>query len=685
MSIRHLTTIFAVFCALSTSLGAQTVLDTHPAQDTGKDFTMKDVTVSRTGSPASFSAQWQDADRYMFRDADGAKVSTIAGEVSDYEPAAPDEVRRALPRSARSVTPSGKGAYAFTEGHSLYCINPQGVRLTVAESPSDQITFGQSVSRNEFGIGEGIYWSPSGRRIAFYRKDESRVTDFPILNIKTRTGELVTFKYPMNGMASEHVTLGVYDIEKGTTVYMKVTDFDDERYLTNISWSPDDRYVFIQVLDRPQHHMHLNMYDASTGAFVRNLLNEENDQWVEPYAHLQFLEGTYQFLYSTDNRDGYKNLYLCDTLGTVRRLVNTDAEVTYVANDGRYVYYNSAEVSPVESHLFRVEVRQNRRQELAKARIGAPQRLTFERGWHNVSLSPDRKHFIDSYSSFNVPRVVDLRSTDGKLVRNLFTAGNPLEGFRTGEVRLGTVKSADGLYDNYYRMFLPAGFDPSKKYPVVLYVYGGPHSQMVTDTWLGSVRMWEMLMAQRGYIVYVQDNRGTEHRGAAFEKAINRQCGQAEMADQMVGIDWLRSLPYVDAERIGVHGWSYGGFMTITLITNHPDVFKVAVAGGPVIDWKWYEVMYGERYMDNPDTNPEGFEKTSLINKAKDLKGKLLICQGAIDNTVVWEHSLSFIQECIENNVQVDYFPYPASEHNVAGAWREHLMQKVTNYFDDYL
>ncbi|MBO4917790.1 MAG: S9 family peptidase [Bacteroidales bacterium] len=685
MSIRHLTTVFAVFCALSTSLGAQTVLDTHPAQATGRDFTMKDVTVSRTGSPASFSAQWQDADRYMFRDADGAKVSTIAGEVSDYEPAAPDEVRRALPRTARSVTPSGKGAYAFTEGHSLYCITPQGVRLTVAESPSDQITFGQSVSRNEFGIGEGIYWSPSGRRIAFYRKDESRVTDFPILNIKTRTGELVTFKYPMNGMASEHVTLGVYDIEKGTTVYMKVTDFDDERYLTNISWSPDDRYVFIQVLDRPQHHMHLNMYDASTGAFVRNLLNEENDQWVEPYAHLQFLEGTYQFLYSTDNRDGYKNLYLCDTLGTVRRLVNTDAEVTYVANDGRYVYYNSAEVSPVESHLFRVEVRQNRRQELAKARIGAPQRLTFERGWHNVSLSPDRKHFIDSYSSFNVPRVVDLRTTDGKLVRNLFTAGNPLEGFRTGEVRLGTVKSADGLYDNYYRMFLPAGFDPSKKYPVVLYVYGGPHSQMVTDTWLGSVRMWEMLMAQRGYIVYVQDNRGTEHRGAAFEKAINRQCGQAEMADQMVGIDWLRSLPYVDAERIGVHGWSYGGFMTITLITNHPDVFKVAVAGGPVIDWKWYEVMYGERYMDNPDTNPEGFEKTSLINKAKDLKGKLLICQGAIDNTVVWEHSLSFIQECIENNVQVDYFPYPVSEHNVAGAWREHLMQKVTNYFDDYL
>ena len=683
MRIR-LITAFAVFCALSLSLGAQTVLDTHPAQDAGKDFTMKDVTVSRTGVPASFAAQWRDADSYMYREGSGTKVSTIAGEVSDYTPET-DEARRAVPRGAANVTPSGHGAYAFTEGHSLYCINPQGVRLTVAESPSDQITFGQSVSRNEFGIAEGIYWSPSGRRIAFYRKDESRVTDFPILNIKTRTGELVTFKYPMNGMASEHITLGVYDIEKGTTVYMRVTDFDEERYLTNISWSPDDRYVFIQVLDRPQHHMHLNMYDAATGAFVRNILNEENDAWVEPYEHLYFLEGTYQFIYSTDNRDGYKNLYLCDTLGTVRRLVNTDAEVSYINNDGRYVYYNSAEVSPIESHLFRVEVRQNRRQELAKARIGVPQRLTAERGWHNISLSPDCKHFIDSYSSFNVPRIVDLRSTDGKLVRNLFTADDPLEGFRTGEVRLGTVKSADGKFDNYYRLFLPAGFDPSKKYPVVLYVYGGPHSQMVTDSWLGSVRMWEMLMAQRGYIVYVQDNRGTEHRGTEFEKAINRQCGQAEMADQMVGINWLRTLPYVDADRIGVHGWSYGGFMTISLITNYPDVFKVGVAGGPVIDWKWYEVMYGERYMDNPETNPEGFEKTSLINKATDLKGKLLICQGAIDNTVVWQHSLSFIQECIENNVQVDYFPYPVSEHNVAGAWREHLMQKVTNYFEDYL
>jgi len=322
---------------------------------------------------------------------------------------------------------------------------------------------------------------------------------------------------------------------------------------------------------------------------------------------------------------------------------------------------------------------------LLKAKFSKPQRLTIEEGWHNVSISPDFKQFIDSWSSYDVPRKTAVKSTDGKSSRILFEAANPLKDFAQCEMEFGTVKSADGKFDNYYRLYKPLNFDPSKKYPLIVYVYGGPHSQMVTDTWLGGVRMWEMLMAQKGYVVYVQDNRGTSNRGAEFEKAINRRCGQAEMADQMKGIEMLLEKPWVDPERIGVHGWSYGGFMTISLMTNHPDIFKVGVAGGPVIDWKWYEVMYGERYMDTESTNPDGFAATSLINKAKNLQGKLLICQGAIDNTVVWEHSLSFVQECIEDNIQLDYFPYPRSEHNVFGDWRIHLMDKVTDYFDLYL
>ena len=546
------------------------------------------------------------------------------------------------------------------------------------------IVYGESVSRNEFGINCGVFPSNGGDRIAVYRKDERAVTQFPLLDISTRTGSLKSIRYPMNGMASEQISLCICDTLGGILSTIVPEDFTPERYLCGISWSPDDRYIFIQVLDRSQHDMHLNMYRSADGAFVRTLLTEHNDAWVEPQDPLYFLKGSYEFIYRTDNRDGWRNLYLCDTLGTVRRLTAVDADVAYVGNDGSRVFYTSAEVSPIENHLFSISIGKHKK--IAKAKFGKPRRLTPEDGWHKVSLSPDCSKFIDEWSSYIVPRKIALRSTDGKSSEILFEAPDPLAEYHRCAVEVGTVPSADGSFENYFRFYRPLGLDPYKKYPLIVYVYGGPHSQMVKDSWLGGIRMWEMLMAQRGYAVYVQDNRGTSNRGAAYEKAINCACGQAEMADQMAGLKTLLDrYTWIDRDRIGVHGWSYGGFMTISLMTSYPEIFKVGVAGGPVIDWKWYEVMYGERYMDTPETNPEGFEKTSLMGKADRLKGKLLICQGAIDNTVVWQHSLSFTQECIEKGVQLDYFPYPCSEHNVFGKWRVHLMDKVTDYFDLYL
>jgi len=555
-------------------------------------------------------------------------------------------------------------------------------KWTLPEEDAEGIVIGQSVSRNEFGIKEGVFPSPSGKYLAVYRKDESAVSRFPLLDITTRTGSLVSIRYPMNGMPSERISLLVCDTTGNVISTIIPSEFSEERYLTCVSWSPDEKYIFIQVLDREQHHMVLNQYRASDGTYVRTILKEENDAWVEPQDPLHFLRGRYEFIYRTDNRDGYKNLYLCDTVGNVRRLPTAYADIQYVADDGRHVFYTSAEVSPVENHLFCIDVG---RKPVAKARFGGPRRLTFEEGWHRISMNAACTRFIDSWSSFNVPGKVAVSSTDGKHSELLFEAGDPLSGYASAEVEMGAVPSADGAFPNYYRLYRPLGFDPAKKYPVIVYVYGGPHSQMVQDTWLGGIRMWEMLMAQKGYVVYVQDNRGTSNRGAAFEKAINRQCGQAEMADQVAGIRELMKQPWIDRERIGVHGWSYGGFMTISLLTNYPEIYKVGVAGGPVIDWKWYEVMYGERYMDTPEMNPDGFALTSLIGKAASLKRKLLICQGAIDNTVVWQHSLNFVQECIENGVQLDYFPYPRSEHNVFGRWRVHLMDKVTDYFDLYL
>ena len=666
--MKKLSLILSVLC-IGWTLSAQPgIISTREANDQGgKVLTMEETILSRELSPATIHTMWDDDGTLLtYKDGKFQAYDIATGTYSDYT--------RKNKLSMQAVSKNG----------SLYVIYANGAERLVAERENDQITYGEYVSRNEFGIDGGTFWAPNNRKVAFYRKDESKVTSFPLLDITTRTGSLKEIKYPMAGMDSENVQLGIFDVVTGETVYAAVDDFGYDRYLTNITWSPDGDMIYIQVLDRSQKHLKLNAYSAQTGDFIKTILTEDNEKYVEPFDPLYFIKDQNFFIYRTANRDGYRNLYLCDNDGNIRRLTSVDADVKYVGNDGRYVYYTSAEVSPVENHLFRIELK-NLKKGVAKASFGKPQRLTFAEGWHEIQLSPDCRHFIDSYSSLCTPRVVNICTTDGKILKNLLTADDPTLDYAYTEISLGTVKSADGQYDNYYRLIKPKDFDPSKKYPVIVYVYGGPHSQMVQNTYLAQLRRWEMYMAQRGYLVYVQDNRGTENRGIAFEQAIHGQCGQAEMADQIEGVKMLMDLPYVDKERIGVHGWSYGGFMTISLITNYPDIFKVAVAGGPVIDWKWYEVMYGERYMDNPAVNPEGYEKTSLINKAKDLKGKLLICQGAIDPVVVWEHSLSFIRECIKNNVQVDYFPYPCAEHNVMGKDRVHLHDKISMYFEDYL
>ncbi len=570
--------------------------------------------------------------------------------------------------------PKARHSYAVNRNNNLAWIDDEGNEVAITTFDNPAIVCGQSISRNEFGISGGTFPSPDNKFVAFYQKDESRVSKFPLLDITTRTGTLREIRYPMNGMASELVAVGVYDVAAQRCNYLKVCDFDAERYITNLAWSPDSKTIYVQVIDRQQKHVRLNAYDALSGDFVKTLLTEENECWVEPQHPITFIDND-RFIYTTNNRDGYRNLYLY-TLSTAQleRLTVTDADVEYFAHSADKVYYYSAEVSRVERHLFVIDLRTRRTKQ-----------LTREAGWHTCRISEDRRYVADNFSSLNVPRKVALLSTDGKMYREIFAAKDPSAEYNYAPIELGTVKSADGKYDNYYRLIKPLDFDATKRYPVILYVYGGPHSQMVRNQFQAQLRRWEMYIAQRGYVVFVMDNRGTSNRGAAYEKAIHRQCGVCEMEDQMAGLRWLMSHDWVDSSRIGVHGWSYGGFMTISLMVNYPDIFKVGVAGGPVIDWKWYEVMYGERYMETEATNAEGFAKTSLIPRAKDLKGKLLICQGAIDNVVVWQHSLNFISSCISAKVQVDYFPYPLAEHNVRGRDRVHLMQKVTDYFNDYL
>ena len=588
---------------------------------------------------------------------------------------------------------------AFTQGNNLYVRRDSTSAIDTVTRLSDRnFVAGQTVSRNEFGIEGGIFWSPDKNMLAYYIKDESRVTDFPLFDITTRTGSTQYIKYPMAGMDSERLSLNIWNPSDGTTSTIDHVSIatksgwtrPEETYITNVCWSPDGTVLYAQLLDRSQRHSLLCAF-GTDGSLLNGygsngiILGEDNDKYVEPLDPLYFIKGQQEiFIYRTANRDGYRSLYLCDNQGNIRRITNVPADIEYIANDGKWIYYTSAEVSPVENHLFRIGI-SNLKKGVMKARLSQPQRLTNEPGWHNITMNRSCTQFVDHYSSLSVPRVQNLCNADGSIIRNIYTAEDPTLSYSYGEITLGSVRSADGKYDNYYRLIKPADFDPAKKYPLIVYVYGGPHSQMVRNTFCAELRRWEMYMAQRGYVVYVQDNRGTSNRGLDFEQAIWGQCGQAEMADQMAGISKILELPYIDRDRVGVHGWSYGGFMTISLITNYPEVFKVGVAGGPVIDWKWYEVMYGERYMGNPAENADGYARTSLIAKAKDLKGKLLICQGVIDPVVVWENSLSFVRECVKNNVQVDYFPYPRAEHNVLGKDRVHLMDKVSIYFNDYL
>ena len=625
-----------------------------------KLLTMEDAVLNRNLVPKDYHIEWH-ADypaEYLHREGEEWQaVDVLTGSTRKVE--APKAEKRPHARLALN---------------NIFWWDNYGNEVKITDFTDKNIVCGQSVSRNEFGIHSGIFHSPDHTKVAFYQKDESRVTTFPLLDITSRTGSLIEIKYPMNGMASERVSVGVYNASSRKLRYLDITDFDDERYITNLTWSPDSETIYVQVLDRAQKQMHLNAYNATTGAFIRTILTEKNSRWVEPQNPLRFIDND-RFIYTTDNRDGYKSLYLHTlSAGRTERLTKVDADVAYVAHDNKYVYYHSAEVSPVEQHLFCVSLRG-----------GKARRLTRGEGWHNCTVSPDGRYFSDNYSSLNVPRIVAVGSTDGKFYREAFRAEDPSLGYNYSTIELGSVKSACGKYDNHYRLIKPLDFDENKRYPVILYVYGGPHSQMVRNTFQAQLRRWEMYMAQRGYVVFVMDNRGTLSQGAEYEKAIHRHCGKCEMEDQIVGLRWLLSHKWADSERVGVHGWSYGGFMTISLMTHYPDIFKVGVAGGPVIDWKWYEVMYGERYMETEERNPEGFATTSLIPQAKNLRGKLLICQGAVDNVVVWQHSLSFIDACIKAQVAVDYFPYPRSEHNVFGHDRVHLMQKVTDYFEDYL
>lgn len=568
-------------------------------------------------------------------------------------------------------------ALAYVQDDQLFVNDGQEARRLTTDG-SREIVYGQSVHRDEFGISKGLFWSPDGMRLAFYRMDQSMVKDYPQVNIFTREADYEPDKYPMAGETSHKVTVGVYDLKTRKTLYLQAGDPTD-RYFTNISWSPDNQTIYMFELNRDQNDCRLVSYDATTGAKIKELYRETHDKYVEPMHPIVFLPWDASRFIMQSQKDGYNHLYLFDRQGKqLRQITSGKWEVENLLGFDRQhkaAIIESNELSPIQKNLFSVNIITGKRTLLDET----------GNGWHAGQLSASGRYIRDSYSAPEVPHNISVLETAKAAHTRLLTADDPWKGYTVPEYSMGTLKAADGTTDLYYRMVKPVGFDPSKKYPTVIYVYGGPHAHNVDARWHYASRSWETYMAQKGYLLFILDNRGSENRGRAFEQATFRQLGTVETEDQMQGVKFLQSLPYVDSDRIGVHGWSFGGFMTITLMTHHPEVFKVGVAGGPVIDWKYYEVMYGERYMDTPQSNPEGYEQASLLRQAKNLKGKLQVIIGYNDKTCVPQHSLAFLAECIKAGTQPDFFAYPGEPHNMRGHQSVHLHERITQYFEDYL
>ena len=576
-------------------------------------------------------------------------------------------------------------ATVYKADNQLFVVDAEGNKQQLSTDGSREIVYGEAVHRNEFGIEKGTFWSPDGQRLAFYRMDQSMVTDYPQVNIFPRTAAYEPDKYPMAGMTSHEVTVGVYDIITHKTNYLKTKDVPsgaawEACYFTNIAWSPDAKTIYMFELNRDQNDCRLVSYDAETGERLQELYRETNDKYVEPEHPILFLPWDSNLFVMQSQKDGYNHLYLYNIKGEqVAQLTKGPWVVLDVLGfnkKDKSIIIASNEKHPLQRNLYAVNLKTLKRTPLDNGE-----------GVHRGTLSASGTQLYDKYSTPTKPNTIDAISIHNSqfTIHNLLTAPDPWNDYIVPQFESGCIKAADGVTDLYWRMVKPADFDPAKKFPTVVYVYGGPHAHNVEASWHWYSRSWETYMAQKGYIVFILDNRGSENRGREFEQATFRQLGQIEMLDQMKGVEYLKSLPYIDMNRLGVHGWSYGGYMTISLMTNYPDVFKVGVAGGPVIDWQWYEVMYGERYMDTPQQNPEGYAKTSLIAKAGNLKGKLQIITGYNDKTVVPQHCLSFLDACIKAGTQPDFFAYPGEEHNMRGHASVHLHERITQYFEDYL
>lgn len=583
--------------------------------------------------------------------------------------------------------PAGAQRFTYTDNFQYACILQDNLHVgqglqtprALTADGSREIVYGDAAYRSEFGITEGLFWSPAFNRLAFYRIDQHPVTDYPLTNYSATPATTTLINYPMNGDSSEHTTVGIYNWDTDKVVYLEPTGPYDQ-YYTNLTWSPDGNYIYAAVVNRGQDTMQLQQFDGRSGVFIKTLFTEINEKYVEPeHGPIFFDTKPGEFLWFS-KRSGFQHLYHYDTDGVLLGQKTAGnwsiTDLLGFDNRERYMYVTTTARSPLERHIYKVDVVD-----------GDTACMTNQGGVHAGQLSYDGSYLLDVYSDSTTPGITQRISTRrGDVAGILHRAANPLADYAMPQMSFVTLTAADST-PLYGRLIKPADFDPQKKYPTIIYVYGGPHVQLIQNKWLGGAQLFLYYLAQQGYVVFTLDSRGSAGRGLAFEQALFRNMGSIEVSDQTaVGANYLRSLPFVDKDRMGVHGWSYGGFMTLSMLLKTPDYFKVGVAGGPVTDWRLYEIMYGERYMDKRQDNPEGFTASNLSNYVEQLTGKrALIIHGLQDDVVLPQHSIQFIQAAIAEGQLVDFFPYASHPHNVRGKDRAHLYKKIVDYFDAHL
>jgi dipeptidyl-peptidase-4 len=620
------------------------------------------------------SFQWVNANTiYIPRDNTTLTYDGKTVTVNKFENVSWDEVIDQSIKNKVFVIKNDKGVFVES---ALNGYKP----ILLCPDTGKNIVFGESVHRSEWGINEGQYISPKGNYIAFYRMDESMVEDYPLVNTTTPIATVENMKYPMAGRTSHQVKVGIFDVAKSVQadkpVYHYInTDLSDGEFLTNVTFSPDEKYLYISHLNREQNHSKLIRYDLQTGNKVKVLIEERDNRYVEPCDRMIFLKDN-NFLWISET-DGWRHLYLYDFNGNLIRKV-VDGRFDIVDVEGldakeQYVYFTIAPTEkPVNQYVCKAALKDSK-----VTRIAATD------GTHTPIFNDSKNYFIDYFTNVSTPRVISVVNNQGKTMKELKNCKNPYADCALGTTKIFPILNKEG--DSLWcRLITPPNMDPTKKYPCLIYVYGGPHSQLVTNSFMSGGVFLEY-MAEQGYVVFTLDNRGTQNRGADFEKCIHRNLGVKEVEDQMCGVEYLKKLPYVDAERIGLDGWSYGGFMTLSLITEHPEAFRAASCGGPVVNWAWYEVMYGERYMDTPQENPDGYEHANIIPKIKNVKCPLLVMHGCQDHTVVWQHTLELMRQAVTDGIEIEYFPYTAHDHNVMGVERVHLWNKLLRFHNQNL